>query len=78
MKAVTVGLAFLIAMGGVAYCQSSVPKANEHATHPGTALLDSMGIVAGAPDATGTRDAQATLPSTTVVASPNGTPGKQP
>ena len=77
MKCLVAGLALLVGLSGVAYCQNSIPASNERQVHPGTAILDSMGIVAGAPDPAEQRDARASLPGTTVIVSPSGTAGKQ-
>lgn len=78
MKSLVAGLAVFVGLSGIAYCQNSLPGSNERPVHPGTALLDSMGIYAGAPDTAEQRDAQASLADPAVIASPNGTVGKQP
>ena len=46
--------------------------------HPGTAMLDSMGIFAGEPEPAQRPIPQASLPSPTVIASPNNATGKWP
>jgi hypothetical protein len=72
MKFTLPGLALLIGMSGAAHCQSSIPASNGDAVHPGTALLDSMGIFAGLPQPT-TQSAEkpSSMPITTVMATPN-------
>ena len=50
MKSLVAGLAVLVGLSGIAYGQNSLPAPDERPMHPGTALLDSMGIYAGAPD----------------------------
>jgi hypothetical protein len=64
MKFVVVNLAILAGLSGAAYCQDSVRPQDGRTMHPGTALLDSVGIVAGAPDAVSTNEAKASTEST--------------
>jgi len=47
MKYVVVGLALCVGLSGAAHSQGSVTAAPDRSVHPGTAILDSMGIVAG-------------------------------
>jgi hypothetical protein len=70
MKTVMAGLALLVGMAGAGYCQSRVPDQSDRPVHPGTALLDSMGIVAGASDGTPTHNALADRDSTVTLAEP--------
>jgi hypothetical protein len=56
MKTVMAGLALLVGMAGAGYCQSRASDQSDRPVHPGTALLDSIGIGAGVPDATPTRN----------------------
>lgn len=48
MKSSMAGLVLLMGMFGVPLAQTSTPLTNDRPTHPGTAILDSMGIAAGA------------------------------
>lgn len=59
MKTLAAGLALLLGISGAAHCQSSAPGSSDRPVHPGTALLDRMGIFAGAPEATPTTSAEA-------------------
>ena len=63
---------------GARYCQSRRMISLTRPVHPGTALLDSMGIYAGEPEPAQKADAKASVPGTTVIASPNSATGKQP
>ena len=77
MRCVVSGLALLVGLSSAAYCQNSVPTADGRPVHPGTAILDSMGIFAGVPDPGEQQDAQASIPSTTMIASPNNAQDKR-
>ncbi len=69
MKHMLAGLALLVGANGAAFCQT-----NDRPVHPGTAILDSMGIVAGAPDQMPKRDAQADTAKPTMPATKVSTP----
>ncbi len=77
MKYPIAGVALLIGMAGTAYCQGSGTASERGPVHPGTALLDSMGIYAGTPQVAQRPGAQ-TASSATSDAAPNTAPGKQP
>ncbi|HEY2619055.1 MAG TPA: hypothetical protein VGI78_17070 [Acetobacteraceae bacterium] len=70
MKTVMAGLVLLVGMAGVGYCQSRASDQSDRPVHPGTALLDSMGIVAGAPDGTPTRNALTDRDATVTLGEP--------
>jgi hypothetical protein len=76
MKRVIASMVVLVGLSGAGYCQNSASTANDRPVHPGTALLDSMGIVAGAPEPVETADTQAGMTRTSAVASPDSTPDK--
>jgi hypothetical protein len=65
MKLVAVGLALQVGMVSLGQAQTS-----DRPVHPGTALLDSMGIVAGAPDPGPTDKPPSAAASSGVVATP--------
>jgi hypothetical protein len=72
MKFTLAGFALLLGMSGAAHSQSSNPTLNGDAVHPGTALLDSMGIFAGLPQPTiHAAETPSDMPITTVMAVPN-------
>jgi hypothetical protein len=66
MKHLAVAAALLLGMGSAGYGQTGVPAAqlNTQSVHPGTAILDSMGIVAGAPDKTEKAEASSAAANT--------------
>jgi hypothetical protein len=70
MKTVMAGLVLLVGMAGAGYCQSRVPGQPDRPVHPGTALLDSMGIGAGASDGTPTHNALTDRDATVTLADP--------
>ena len=70
MKCALAGLAVLIGLSGAAVCQNKTPTPGNRLVHPGTALLDSLGIVAGAPDPVPQKDAQVDTGSMLVRAAP--------
>jgi hypothetical protein len=49
MKCIIAGLTVLVGMTAAAHSQSSGPATPGQPVHPGTAILDSMGIFAGMP-----------------------------
>jgi hypothetical protein len=77
MKYVVAGIMLLIGTGSAAYCQNRLPVSDNGPVHPGTALLDSLGIFAGVPEAAGKDDSQARLSSATVTASPESNTRKR-
>jgi hypothetical protein len=77
MKYAVAGIVLLIGTGSAALCQDRMPASGNGIVHPGTALLDSMGIIAGAPEVTGNDDSRAKLSTATVVASPDSNTRKQ-
>ncbi|HEX3402372.1 MAG TPA: hypothetical protein VHT74_18830 [Acetobacteraceae bacterium] len=65
MKYLTVAAALLLGMGSAGYCQASIrAQPGNQQVHPGTALLDSMGIVAGVPDGTELAEARSAATGT--------------
>lgn len=78
MKYAIIGLAMLAGTAGAGYCQSQTYDQSGRPVHPGTALLDSMGIYAGDPQPEQKADARPSAPGTTVIASPNNATGKRP
>ena len=77
MKYVVAGIALLIGMASAGYCQNRMPTSESGPVHPGTALLDAMGIPAGAPEATDKGDTQPKLSSASGIASPDSNSRKQ-
>jgi len=49
MKHVLAAVIVLSAVSGIAYSQSKPPMSESQSVHPGTAILDRMGIFAGNP-----------------------------
>ena len=76
MKHVMAGMVVLVGLSSAGYCQNSVSAADDRPVHPGTALLDSMGIVAGAPEPAETADTHPGATRTSAVASPDSTRDK--
>jgi hypothetical protein len=70
MKSALAGITVLIGLSGAALCQNKTPTPGNSVVHPGTALLDSLGIVAGAPDPVPEKDAQADAGNMLVRAAP--------
>lgn len=64
MKFALANLAILVGLSGAAYCQDGARTQDDRNVHPGTALLDSAGILAGASDAVSTNEAKASTEST--------------
>jgi hypothetical protein len=64
------GLAVLIALGGAAVCEYKTPTPGNRLVNPGTAILDSMGIVAEAPAPVPEKNAQVDTRSMWVRAAP--------
>jgi hypothetical protein len=78
MKSLVAGLALFLSISGAAYCQSSAPASSDGQVHPGTALLDRMGIFAGAPAAMPTSKAEADPADKGLSAPPTKPPSKLP
>ena len=76
MKQLIAGLVVLVGLSSAGYCQNDASTANDRPVHPGTALLDSMGIFAGAPEPAKAADTQTGVTHTSAVASPDSTRGK--
>ena len=76
MKHVIAGIVLLAGLSSAGYCQNNASTTDDRPVHPGTALLDSMGIVAGAPETAKTADTQEGVTHTSAVASPDSTRGK--
>jgi hypothetical protein len=74
MKHAVIGFALLVGTIGAGYCQSRTSDQPDRPIHPGTALLDSMGIVAGAPDATPMNKVQSDTAATVTLAQPAKAP----
>jgi hypothetical protein len=66
MKFALANLTILVGLAGAAYCQDGVRAQDGRSVHPGTALLDSEGIFAGAPDPARTNKAQASTENTSM------------
>jgi len=76
MKHLMSGLVLLVGVTGTAFGQTS--STNDSPVHPGTAILDSMGIVAGAPDQASKGNVQDTAATPSVRATPTSSTGRQP
>jgi hypothetical protein len=70
MKTAMAGLALLVGMAGAGYCQSRAPDQSDRPVHPGTALLDSMGIGADVPDTMPAHNVRADRDATATLAEP--------